>query len=598
MAVDEPLVLTFNKPVYSGRHYPRPFGLGGDLVGGQVRLSVEAAPGVPIRHVKSDDPNHRRIGDLGSQTVWYWPAEDGDLTGDTTYLVTIQSGAFVDAEGQPFAGLSVADAPRFTTAPTPDPSAIVDMADDCGAGFPTVRASVADDVITLSLHASASTAAATPSSLGLTDLWVRVRPPEADRWTRAPRMAWYHEIDRQSLTLDRTSWTYTLPMSETVYRQALDVEVEAVPAAGGSCAVEILGAVERSDARYPTGLPFRYDTSIASAPDRYADLAAEPLPAPDAQALFMATTWWEHYGPEQPDGRDGYYGDVPVGRPMLHGTPLKVAIYGTPSEIDVQSFADTFEVLDVIAPHLDAGFAATPEEVTLAVHYVADCADDAKLGTELFADKRCGGLGYASWDGPGNLHFGHSYGSIQFAERTPDKSAMRIRNGVFHELGHSLGLNHYRCWRSVMRAPNGSREVFGWQPIDLLTIAAIQNPEMPQSLFDNNDYDTVTDGWKANGAYGQGQVSFGPTREEVAATFDVPTDAVWDAMEADRQSMCEVDLSGTFWERLSDSLWAKYSDDPVYAQHAEKRASWSTTHPCYEHEVEQGQDPRGCVDDR
>jgi len=140
--------------------------------------------------------------------------------------------------------------------------------------------------------------------------------------------------------------------------------------------------------------------------------------------------------------------------------------------------------------------------------------------------------------------------------------------------------------------------VFGWQPIDLLAIAAIQDPSMSQSLFDNNEYDTVTDAWKPNGAYGQGRVSFAPSREELAATFHVPLDATWDPMEADRQSMCEVDLSGTIWERLSDALWPGCADDPTCGRHTEKRATWATTHPCYVHEIEQGQDPRGCIDDR
>ena len=156
-----------------------------------------------------------------------------------------------------------------------------------------------------------------------------------NRNNRAVRLSWYHEFDRKQLNLAATTSTYRLPMSETVYRLALDLELEATLGTGQPCTVLVLDNIERSDARYPTGLPFRYDTSIASALDRYADLAAEPLPAPDAQALFMATTWWEDFGPEQPDGRHRYYGDVPVGRPMLHGTPLKVAIYGTPSEIDV-----------------------------------------------------------------------------------------------------------------------------------------------------------------------------------------------------------------------------------------------------------------------
>ena len=246
----------------------------------------------------------------------------------------------------------------------------------------------------------------------------------------------------------------------------------------------------------------------------------------------------------------------------------------------------------------------------MSVHYVDNCEDDSFLGPDLFEDARCSGLGYAGWEMRTRSWFGKSYGHISTrASDLQDRenefesgllwAPMQLRASVFHELGHTLGLHHNRCATSQMRAPNGYKQVLGWSAADMKTIATIWNPKMPASLFDNNDYDTEKNQWHPLGTYYNGglpddeRLSTGVTLSSLKSIFDIPNDAEWDQMLADRQAMCEVDLSGTIWDQLQLAYESRYENTLRFAEYFDRKPTWATSPDCYPYEMDK--DPRACA---
>ena len=170
---------------------------------------------------------------------------------------------------------------------------------------------------------------------------------------------------------------------------------------------------------------------------------------------------------------------------------------------------------------------------------------------------------------------------------------MRTRQTVFHEFGHILGLSHNRCVHSSVRAPNSHKQHLGWSAEALKGIAAIHDVRVPQgSTESGNDYDTDLNMWKPDGAYGNGRLAFGPEVEDLGQIFGLLESPDWDRMQSDRQSMCEVDLSGTFWDRLAHKYEEKYQSDPRYADWYQRQKEWSSWPDCYE--AERIKDPRAC----
>jgi hypothetical protein len=330
---------------------------------------------------------------------------------------------------------------------------------------------------------------------------------------------------------------------------------------------------------------------------------------------MLAASWWENRGAAsentlpgetgpRPDGKLGEYVDVYVQKPINQGTPLKVGIYGSPSDEIMRDFRDAFEILAVIAPSLKAGFANTPDEVTLWVHYVDDCQDDSILGKDLYADSRCAGLGYAdNGPDPTQAWHGKGFGAIQIRAsdwqeleraivQSPDThegmyGALTSRASVFHELGHVVGLRHNRCAKSQMRAPNGNKQPLGWSAEDLKAIAAIHDSRMPQGYFTNNDYD-ISKGWKPEGT----RYSYGATLASISSLFEGLDETEWNRILNDRQAMCEVDLTDTFWDRLQETYEAQYESIPRFAIYFTKKEDWPNLPDCYEHNA--AKDPRAC----
>ena len=594
------VTLVFNRDVYQGNKGLLPAGVAKRSL--EPFISLWNSVHSPVENIEITD---WRIKGWGSPVITVdLPRR---LAPNMSYHLTIEGGALVDSDGRKFEGIQDPSVVMFSTALRPLTNE-TDLGRSC-LGFPsTVKTRFVDDTVSLALHAIGEDTPQAASDFGYKESWLAMRPDMNWRWSRGIEHSWVHEFHRLPLDLDRLTHSWLLPESETVHRIGVDVELQLINSDGQLCSVVLFEDLERSDARYPTEVPNLPGAGQLPDYERYASFIEEGLPDPDVQAVMIATSWWEDYGPPFEDGREGYYLDQPIEKSVVDGTPMKVALYGVINEHIIQDFADAFEILAVIAPSLQAGFASTPEEVTLSVHFIDNCGDESYLGADLYADLGCENKGFASTVSRNQPFFGKSYGSIQVAaadwqrrERElltwdkpyPSWYQMRTRQTVFHEFGHILGLSHNRCVHSSVRAPNSHKQHLGWSAEDLKGIAAIHDVRVPQgSTESGNDYDTDLNMWKPDGAYGNGRLAFGPEVEDLGQIFGLLESPDWDRMQSDRQSMCEVDLSGTFWDRLAHKYEEKYQSDPRYADWYQRQKEWSSWPDFYE--AERIKDPRAC----
>jgi len=142
--------------------------------------------------------------------------------------------------------------------------------------------------------------------------------------------------------------------------------------------------------------------------------------------------------------------------------PIRIGFYGDVGSEDYETVRDLLEILAVIAPDLDIGYANSLDDVTLPIHFV-DC-------TELMTrdDENCRGNGRPSGSLSGSLMFRGS-GSIWVR-----MSDQRInRHTLTHELGHALGLFHWNLENCSMGY--GYAQTQWWSEWDLMAISAIHH---------------------------------------------------------------------------------------------------------------------------
>ena len=258
-----------------------------------------------------------------------------------------------------------------------------------------------------------------------------------------------HEYSQETLDISKNEQQVAIPKAKTAYRMDLKVVLTASTIDGRNCQQELHEAFTRSADYYPSPLLSLPDNAQPNL-QRYADYLAN-IPKPNAQSVFLATSMGDW---------NGNWETMAVRKLEK---PIRIGFYGDVAPEDYETVRDLLEILAVIAPDLDIGYANSLDDVTLPIHFV-DC-------TELMTrdDKNCKGTGRPSGSLSGPLMFRGS-GSIWV--RLSDQ---RInRHTLTHELGHALGLFHWNLENCSMGY--GRAQTQWLSEWDLMALSAIHHP--------------------------------------------------------------------------------------------------------------------------
>jgi len=257
-----------------------------------------------------------------------------------------------------------------------------------------------------------------------------------------------HEYSQETLDISKNEQQVAIPKAKTAYRMDLKVVLAGSTIDGRNCQQELHEALTRSADYYPSPLLSLPDNAQPNL-QRYADYLAN-IPKPNAQSVFLATSMGDW---------NGNWETMAVRKLEK---PIRIGFYGDAAPEDYETVRDLLEILAVIAPDLDIGYANSLDDVTLPIHFV-DC-------TELMTrdDKNCKGTGRPSGSLSGPLMFRGS-GSIWV--RLSDQ---RInRHTLTHELGHALGLFHWNLENCSMGY--GRAQTQWLSEWDLMALSAIHH---------------------------------------------------------------------------------------------------------------------------
>ena len=258
----------------------------------------------------------------------------------------------------------------------------------------------------------------------------------------------YHEYSQETLDISKNEQQVAIPKAKTAYRMDLKVVLSGSTVDGRNCQQELHEAFTRSDDYYPSPMLSLPDNAQPNL-QKYAEYLAN-IPQPTAQSVFLATSMGDW---------NGNWDTMAVHKLEK---PIRLGFYGDVGSEDYETVRDLLEILAVIAPDLDIGYANSLDDVTLPIHFV-DC-------TELMTrdDKNCRGNGLPSGSLSGPLMFSGS-GSIWV--RISDQ---RInRHTLTHELGHALGLFHWNLENCSMGYPRAQTQWLSeW---DLMALSAIHH---------------------------------------------------------------------------------------------------------------------------
>ena len=257
-----------------------------------------------------------------------------------------------------------------------------------------------------------------------------------------------HEYSQETLDISKNEQQVAIPKAKTAYRMDLKVVLAGSTIDGRNCQQELHEAFTRSADYYPSPLLSLPDNAQPNL-QRYADYLAN-IPKPNAQSVFLATSMGDW---------NGNWETMAVRKLEK---PIRIGFYGDAAPEDYETVRDLLEILAVITPDLDIGYANSLDDVTLPIHFV-DC-------TELMTrdDKNCKGTGRPSGSLSGPLMFRGS-GSIWV--RLSDQ---RInRHTLTHELGHALGLFHWNLENCSMGY--GRAQTQWLSEWDLMALSAIHH---------------------------------------------------------------------------------------------------------------------------
>ncbi len=223
----------------------------------------------------------------------------------------------------------------------------------------------------------------TPESLRISKASLEFEPSGNRNTTLAETFGFsIHEYHRQALSVSSTDQVIAIHNGRSPVPVSLDISLNIDFVSGPNCLIRLAENYSRPLDAYqdPTLLvpeDLRPDFS------KWSRFASMELPEPTAQAVALAASWWEDY---DADGNythgDGVYVDLYVHK---RTAPIRMGFFGDVSEENIRDYRDALEILKVIAPSLDIGFATSIDEVTLPIHFVGNCSVE-KLGERLHGE--------------------------------------------------------------------------------------------------------------------------------------------------------------------------------------------------------------------
>ena len=257
----------------------------------------------------------------------------------------------------------------------------------------------------------------------------------------------YHEYSQETLDISKNEQQVAIPKAKTAYRMDLKVVLVGSTVDGRDCQKELHEAFTRSDEYYPSPQLLLPDNALPNY-ERYAEYL-DKIPQPNAQSVVLATSsgdWndnWETTAVHKVD------------------IPIRIGFFGDVGPEDYETIRDLLEILVVIAPDLDIGYANSLEDVTLPIHFV-ECTEHLNRDGEVCrVDGPSGSLsGPLSWDGVGTFW-------VRISGQTFN------RHTLTHEMGHALGLAHWNLEECSMGY--GHAQTQWWSEWDLMAISATQH---------------------------------------------------------------------------------------------------------------------------
>lgn len=290
-----------------------------------------------------------------------------------------------------------------------------------------------------------------------------------------------HEYSISYLDVSLTDHVIKIPRAKTGIKMDINITITAKLTSSETQTVELADAFTRPDDYYPSPiLSIPADLNInLSRYDHY------EIPSPSAQAVILATiagTW----------DKDKVWHDKPVHKPTI---PLRIGLFGKVYDEDYETVRDLLEVLAIVAPSLDIGFATDLNQVTFPIHLVdcteqlqqawSNCRVDGPRGEYVTLERHDQDL--AKYD-----MFDDAWGYLYISRQGIN------RHTLTHEFAHALGLDHWNIENCSMGP--GYAQSSNWTAFELMTLAAI--------------YDTSA-------------ITNGQTRDDMRAALSIPIDTTW-----------------------------------------------------------------------
>jgi len=258
-----------------------------------------------------------------------------------------------------------------------------------------------------------------------------------------------HEYSQETLDVSKIEHQVAIPKAKTAYRMDLKITLVSATKDGRNCEEEIHPAFIRSDDYYPSQQLLLPENALPNY-EKYAEYL-DTIPQPNAQSVVLATS--------SGDWNDNW--ETTAVRKV--GIPIRIGLFGNVGPEDYETVRDLLEILVVIAPDLDIGYANALEDVTLPIHFV-DCVEHLNRDSNhCRLNGPSGSLsGRLLWDGSGT--FWVRISGQQFNRHT-----------LTHEIGHALGLSHWNLESCSMGY--GRAQTQWWSEWDLMAISAIQHSD-------------------------------------------------------------------------------------------------------------------------